>query len=71
MSKEISFLDCPFTLERIDRETFSLESFTDLVKDTHVLIEVLAENSNVINVDFKLITDVTQHFLHAVLYLRA
>ena len=63
MSKEVGFLDCPFTLEWIDGETVVLKSGENLLDQSHVRVEVIAEAGNVVNVDFDVI-DGTKDAFH-------
>lgn len=54
MSKEISFLCCPFAFKRIDRESNVFEGLTDGIDGGEMRFPILRENTNVVNAHFNI-----------------
>ena len=53
MSKEISFLDSPFTFEWVDDESFGFETSKDGVDELEMSLEIAAEAGDVVDVYFE------------------
>jgi len=62
MAEEVRFFDGPFALARIDAESIVLQASEDLVESGHVSFERVAEDGDIIDVDFDVVDSAKNAF---------
>ena len=63
VTKEVSFLNGPFTFVRVDNEAFCSKSKEDFVNEDQVRIITNAETCDVVNLDFN-VEDIAENEFH-------
>ena len=63
MTKEVSFLNGPFTFARVDNEAFCSKSKEVFVNEGKVRIETKAETCDAVDVDFD-VEDIVENKFH-------
>ena len=63
VTKEVSFLNGPFTFARVYKEAFCLKSKEDFVNEGQVRVKTKAETCDVVDVDFN-VKDIAENKFH-------